>query len=146
MMFGPVLFALVLCIFAFLFIQGYRHEQSIIYQSPPPIEERPDKEWIAANPNGAWVVLKRKEPTLVRGVGSTLFAANINKGLDKYCHITFEILSSGHRKELCVPERDYDRISKGDIGVLTSQGGNVSFERQAKVFTFSLTHGDIVHR
>ena len=143
-MLESVLFFAFLCIVALLFIQGYRHEQNIIYQSPPPPEDRPNEEWIAVNPHGAWVVSKRKEPTLVRGAGRTLFAANINKGLDKYCHITFEILSSGERKEHCVPERDYDKIAKGDIGILTLQGGNVNFERQAKTFTFSLTHGNLI--
>jgi len=148
-MLETALFSVFLCIVVILFIQGYHHEQNIIHQSPPLPEERPDEEWIAANPNGAWVVSKRKESTLAfgrSGGGGMVLAGNINKGLDKYCHITFEILSSGERKEYCVPERDYDKIAKGDIGILTVKIANVRFERQAKTFTFSLTHGNLVQR
>jgi len=134
MTFMTAVFAALLCILVFLVVYGILQEKYNPPKPPPPPEERPDEEWIAANPDGVWVVSKRKEGTFVRNYLGTGFIVNTNKGLDQYCHITFETLSSRHKKEFCVPEHDYDRISIGDIGILTSQGTHVNFERQARIF------------
>ena len=72
----------------------------------------------------ARIVKKRKEGAIGR-VGTT-YMFNLNR----LKYITFEIISSGERKEYSVPEDDYDKAIEGDLVDLILQGCRYSgFDR-----------------
>lgn len=78
----------------------------------------------------ASVTAKRKEGTLVRRP-QRLFVYNLDKHLDKYCYITFDIPSIGGKKEYCVPAHEYQMVAEGDCVVLTLQGTRyIGFEKR----------------
>jgi len=136
-----IVILIVFCLIIISAIQGVRQKFHNNFQPSIPYKAR--------------VLAKQQENILT----PSLLGYWANRILDKYCHITFEILSIddkekfdalshnntsewletilvGDIRELCVPREVYDMVSKGDIGILFLVGtGYDRFERQEQEHT-----------
>jgi len=76
----------------------------------------------------ARVISKRQEGEFVRK-GLRIYY-NLDRHTDKYSYITFQILSTGKKKEYCVKAKKYEEATENELVILTLQGTRyIDFEK-----------------